>query len=48
MAELKSCPCCGKKDQIKVENGWKHGKCDSCGFACSVQTNDRRVGDGNG
>lgn len=34
--KLLPCPCCGKKDQIIVEDGWKHGKCDRCGFACSI------------
>lgn len=49
--ELHPCPCCGKEDQIKVDDGWKHGKCDRCGFACSVhaygkmeeRANDKRI-----
>lgn len=36
--ELKPCPCCGKENQIKVENGWESGKCVLCGFSCSVPT----------
>ena len=35
--KLLPCPCCEKKDQITVEDGWKHGKCCRCGFACSVR-----------
>lgn len=40
--KLKPCPCCGKKDQIKVENGWESGKCERCGFACSVPSKEGR------
>lgn len=43
--DLMPCPCCGKKDQIKIEDGWKRGKCERCGFYCSVPHGNRRVND---
>lgn len=47
MDELKPCPFCGKKIEIKIDGGYSWGECESCGSTTPVVlvigTNDARI-----